>query len=233
VTVEGDPTGVTEAVPIERCYRETLSWTRHDVGVKGGVVVAGPDQLIDGAETIVRHEHPRWLFGRMVERLHPRRTLRLEIVDDVEIATGAVIGGDGFAFDMWDGRWYRFPHIGGVRIGSGTTIGANTCIDRGSLGDTVIGADCQIDNLVHVAHNVLMGRGVMVVAGTVIGGSAAIGDYAWLGMGCRIAEGVTVGAFAFIGAGAVVTKDVEPMAAIVGVNRRIELDPTVRPRLGY
>jgi UDP-3-O-[3-hydroxymyristoyl] glucosamine N-acyltransferase len=99
------------------------------------------------------------------------------IGDDAVIHAGVVIGADGLGFvqDV-DGTHLKFPQIGKVIIGSNVEIGANTCIDRGSLGDTEIGDGTKIDNLVQIAHNVKIGRRVMLAAQVGIAGSSIIGD---------------------------------------------------------
>ena len=80
------------------------------------------------------------------------------------IYTGARIGTDGFGFDFIDGKHQRVPQVGRVIIGNDVEIGSNTTVDRGAMGDTVIGDGCRIDNLSQIAHNDIMGRGCIVVA---------------------------------------------------------------------
>ena len=99
------------------------------------------------------------------------------IGDDTVIHSGVVIGADGLGFVQdSDRRHIKFPQIGIVRIGSDVEIGANTCIDRGSLGDTEIGDGTKIDNLVQIAHNVTIGKRVILAAQVGIAGSSTIGD---------------------------------------------------------
>ena len=74
----------------------------------------------------------------------------------------------------------HFPHIGGVLIEDDVYIGANACIDRGSLGDTIIGKGSKIDNLVHIAHNVNIGENVMIIANSMIAGSVNVGKNSWI-----------------------------------------------------
>ena len=76
--------------------------------------------------------------------------------------------------------YWRFPHIGGVEIEDRVEIGSNTCIDRGSIGNTIIGSGVKIDNLVHVAHNVVIGSNSIVIANSMIGGSTCIGSGVWV-----------------------------------------------------
>ena len=94
---------------------------------------------------------------------------------------GAVVGSEGFGF-VGSGRdRRRFPHIGGVRIGRDVEVGANSCIDRGALGDTIIGDRVKIDNLVQIGHNVWIGSGTVICGCVAIGGSARIGNDCVLG----------------------------------------------------
>jgi len=100
------------------------------------------------------------------------------------VHAGVVIGADGFGFAPSEGRWEKIPQIAAVRIGNDCEIGANTCIDRGALHDTVIGNGVKIDNLVQIGHNVRIGDHSIIVACAMIGGSTRIGS------GCAIAGGV-------------------------------------------
>ena len=139
------------------------------------------------------------------------------IAAGVRIGCNCTIGLPGFGYEKDDsGAYWRFPHLGGVRIEGDVEIGSNTCIDRGSLGDTVIGEGCKIDNLVHVAHNVVLGKNAVVIANTMIGGSVNIGAGVWVAPSVTIMNQATIGAGATLGLGAVVLKDVAAHQVIVG-----------------
>ena len=115
--------------------------------------------------------------------LHPRTTLYpgVHLGNRVTLHAGAVVGGDGFGY-IFDGREHvKFPQIGSVVIEDNVEIGANTTIDRGSLGVTRIGCGAKIDNLVQIAHNVEIGKGVVIAAQTGISGSTVIEDHAIIG----------------------------------------------------
>jgi UDP-3-O-[3-hydroxymyristoyl] glucosamine N-acyltransferase len=99
---------------------------------------------------------------------------------------GVVIGSDGFGMAWADGHWEKVPQLGSVRIGSDVEIGANTSVDRGALGDTVIEEGVKIDNQVQVAHNVVIGAHTAIAGCVGISGSARIGSY------CRLAGGVGI-----------------------------------------
>jgi len=126
--------------------------------------------------------------------LHPRVTLYAgaQIGDRVEIHSGAVIGADGFGYVFGEGRHWKFPQIGQVRIGDDVEIGANSCIDRGSLDDTEIGRDVKIDNLVQIAHNVRIGEHSVLAAQVGISGSSAIGKRVMMGGQAGIGDHCTI-----------------------------------------
>jgi UDP-3-O-[3-hydroxymyristoyl] glucosamine N-acyltransferase len=139
----------------------------------------------------------------------------VHIYDDVSIGervtihAGTVIGSDGYGYQRNEaGVLEKFPHIGGVVIEDDVEIGANTTIDRGSLGNTVIRERARVDNLVHVAHNVEIGADAAVIANTMIGGSTQIGAKAWIAPSVTLRDGIKVGAGATIGLAALVVKSV-------------------------
>lgn len=134
-------------------------------------------------------------------RLHPRVTLyaNARLAGGVELHSGVVIGGDGFGYVFGEGRHWKFPQIGTVKIGDDVEIGCNTAVDRGSLGVTSIAADVKIDNLVQVAHNVSIGEHSILVSQTGISGSSSLGagvilgGQVGLGDHCTLEDGVIVG----------------------------------------
>ena len=134
---------------------------------------------------------------------------------NVGIGAYSVIGKEGFGFDPQD-RSQRWNHRGRVVIKDGVEIGANTCIDRGVLTDTIIGENTKIDNLVHVGHGAVIGKNCIIVAGTVLGGSSRIGDNCFIGMNASIKDHVTIGDNVTVGMGAVVIKDVPDNQTVVG-----------------
>lgn len=106
--------------------------------------------------------------------------------------SGAVLGADGFGFANDRGAWIKVPQSGGVRIGDDVEIGANTCIDRGALGDTVIEDGVKIDNLVQVGHNVHIGAQTAVAGLTAFAGSSTIGRRCMIGGSSAIAGHLTI-----------------------------------------
>lgn len=97
------------------------------------------------------------------------------------VQSGTVIGGDGFGYANDKGEWVKIPQGGRVVIGDRVEIGANTCIDRGAIDDTIIESNVIIDNLCQVAHNVKIGYGTAVAGGTTFAGSVTIGKYCIIG----------------------------------------------------
>jgi len=95
----------------------------------------------------------------------------------VRIHPGAVLGADGFGNAVEDGRWVKVPQLGGLVVGDDCEIGANTCIDRGALGDTVLEEDVRLDNLVQIGHNVHIGAHTAMAGCVGVAGSARIGRH--------------------------------------------------------
>lgn len=135
----------------------------------------------------------------------------------VRIGPNTTIGTDGFGYTRDEaGGLVPFPHLGRVVLDAGVHVGANACIDRGALGETRVGTGTRIDNLVHIAHNVRIGRDCAVIARAMIAGSVTVGDGAWVAPSASVLNGVTVGAGAVVGMGAVVLRDVPPGTTVVG-----------------
>jgi UDP-3-O-[3-hydroxymyristoyl] glucosamine N-acyltransferase len=146
-------------------------------------------------------------------RLFPNVTLYAgtELGRRVTVHSGARIGCDGFGYIFRNGSHEKIPHVGRCVVGDDVEIGANTTIDRGSVGDTVIGAGTKFDNLVHVAHNCRIGKhclfaaqvglagSVVVEDGSVLGGQVGVADHQTIGAGARVAA--QAGVFGTIPAG--------------------------------
>ena len=138
------------------------------------------------------------------------------INDGVVIGPGTVIGNSGFGFEMNNDGVIRMPHIGVVRIGKGSGIGSNCAIDRGSLQDTVIESSVMIDNLCHIAHNVYIGKRVIMAGQCGVSGSVTIGCDVQIGGQVGIAQHVSIGDGAFLTARSGVTKDVSANMQVAG-----------------
>lgn len=141
--------------------------------------------------------------------IYPNVTIRekVKIGRRVIVHSGAVIGSDGFGYVPEKGSHYKIPQVGGVIIEDDVEIGANACIDRGTVGNTVIGSGTKIDNLVQVAHNVKIGRNCIIVAQVGISGSVEIGNGAIIAGQVGIKDHVKIGAGAIVAAQAGVSGD--------------------------
>lgn len=134
----------------------------------------------------------------------------------VRLQAGAVIGSDGFGYEFVNGRHEKVPQVGNVVIGDDVEIGANATIDRARFSRTAIGAGTKIDNLVQVAHNVSLGRHVILCAQVGISGSTKLEDYVIVGGQAGIAGHLTIGAAAKIDAQSGVNHDLEPKSFVKG-----------------
>lgn len=138
------------------------------------------------------------------------------------IYSGARIGSDGFGyFQDNDGRNIKVPHYGGVIIGQDVEIGANTCIDRGTLDSTIIGDNVKIDNLCHIGHNCVIEGNNLIIAMSMLGGSAVVENNAYIAPGAVIMNQIHIGNNSLVGMGAVVTKDVENNSVVAGVPAKV------------
>ena len=111
---------------------------------------------------------------------------RVRLGKRVLIHSGAVLGADGFGIAMDHGRWIKVPQLGGVLVGDDCEIGANTTIDRGALGDTVLEEDVRLDNQIQVGHNVRIGAHTAMAGCSAVAGSASIGRHCLIGGGAGV-----------------------------------------------
>jgi len=141
-----------------------------------------------------------------------------KIGDNTIIRAHSVIGGQGYEFKRVDEGILSVEHAGGVIIGKNVEVQYNTCIDKGvyEWDNTVIGDNCKIDNLVHIAHGVKIGNNTMIVANSGIGGRVEIGNDTWIGFGVTITNGVKVGDESRANIGAVVTKSIPSKGSVTG-----------------
>jgi UDP-3-O-[3-hydroxymyristoyl] glucosamine N-acyltransferase len=140
----------------------------------------------------------------------------LQIGNRVIIHAGATIGSDGFGYVTEDGIHYKIPQVGSVIIGDDVEIGANSTIDRATLGNTVIKRGTKIDNLVQVAHNVTIGEHCFLIAQAGVAGSCTLGNYVVLAGQVGLNDHINIGDRAVVTAQSGVLKDVEPGQVMSG-----------------
>jgi UDP-3-O-[3-hydroxymyristoyl] glucosamine N-acyltransferase len=137
--------------------------------------------------------------------------------EDCILHAGVVIGADGFGFAPIDGRWEKIEQLGAVRIGNQVEIGANSCIDRGALEDTVIGNGVKLDNLVQIGHNVQVGDHTAMAGCVGVAGSAVIGAHCTLGGGAIVLGHLTLADGVHISAASVVMRSLSKPGQYSGV----------------
>jgi len=130
---------------------------------------------------------------------------------------GVVIGADGFGFAPIEGRWEKIEQLGAVRIGNHVEIGANSCVDRGALEDTVIGDGVKLDNLVQIGHNVQIGAHTAMAGCVGVAGSAVIGAHCTLGGGAIVLGHLTLADGVHISAASVVMRSINQPGNYSGV----------------
>lgn len=148
--------------------------------------------------------------------IYPRATIRERTLlgARVIIHSGVVLGADGFGFEVKDGRQEKIPQIGIVQVDDEVEIGANTTIDRARFGRTWIREGAKIDNLVQIAHNVVVGKHALIASQAGIAGSTRIGDYVMIGGQAGLVGHIEIGDRAILGAKAGVSKNVPPDSGI-------------------
>ena len=184
--------------------------------VEGGVSLGdgtriGPHAVIGAGATV----------GRECV-IHSQATLYAGVVlgDRCVIHSGARIGKEGFGFVWLDGGHRRLPQVGGCVLGDDVEVGCNTTIDRGSIGDTLIGDGTKIDNLVQLGHNDRIGQHVTLISQVGISGSTTVGDGAVLAGQAGVGGHLSIGAGAKVGGQAGVTADVPAGAVYSGYPAR-------------
>lgn len=145
------------------------------------------------------------------------------LLQDVEVGrfcilhSGAVLGADGFGFG-WDGsRRVKIPQVGGVRLGDEVEVGANTAIDRATMGETVVGTGTKLDNLIQVGHNVRIGDHSVIAGHTAFGGSSSLGSRSMVGGHVAITDHAAIGDDVMIAGRSGVTNDVKEPGQYFGL----------------
>lgn len=153
-------------------------------------------------------------------RLAPRVTIgdHCEIGERCILHSGVVIGADGFGFaPRPDESWEKIEQLGAVRIGDDVEIGANTCIDRGALDDTVIEDGVKLDNLIQIGHNVRIGKHTAMAGNAGVAGSATIGAYCSVGGGAVILGHLKIADHVHISASTTVTRSISEPGLYTGM----------------
>lgn len=150
--------------------------------------------------------------------IYPQVSIREDccIGESCIIHNGVVIGADGFGFLLMDGIQQKIPQVGNVVIHNHVEIGANSCIDRATLGSTIIGEGTKIDNLVQVGHNTVVGKHSILCAQVGLAGSTIVGDYVYLAGQVGAAGHITIGSQAMVGAQSGISGDVPAGARYFG-----------------
>lgn len=141
---------------------------------------------------------------------------RCQVGANCIIHSGTVIGSDGFGFLLGKDNNEKIPQIGAVEIGDHVELGANCVLDRASLDMTVIGSGTKFDNFVHIAHSVRIGKNCIILAGTVIGGSAEIGNGTMISGNVTINDHCKIGVDCQVVGGSVVYEDMPPGTTVMG-----------------
>ena len=151
-------------------------------------------------------------------RVYPNVTVRegTEIGDRVIIHSGTVIGSDGFGYETSKGMHMKIPQLGSVCIEDDVEIGANVCIDRGRFQKTLVGKGTKIDNLVQIAHNVVIGPHSIIISQAGISGSTEIGRNVIIAGQAGLVGHIRIGDESVIGAGAGVTKSLPNKSVVLG-----------------
>jgi UDP-3-O-[3-hydroxymyristoyl] glucosamine N-acyltransferase len=142
---------------------------------------------------------------------------RSRIGHRVTIHAGTVIGSDGYGYVLDRGQHRKILHAGNVVLHDDVEIGANAAIDRGALGSTVIGQGTKIDNLVHIAHNVVIGRHCLILGQVGFGGSTHVGDYTVVASQAGVADHLEIGAQVVIAAKAGVMRNIPDGLKVLGI----------------
>lgn len=168
----------------------------HNVVLEEGVKIG--NNVVIGANTIIKKD-----------------TI---LKNNLVIGCNNTIGGVGFGYEKNKQDEFEFiPHIGNVVICDGVEIGNNTCIDRAVIGSTVIGENVKIDNLVHIAHGVKIGKNSLIIANSMIAGSVEIGENVWVSPSVSIIQKSVIEDNSLVGMGSVVIKNVEKGSIVAGV----------------
>lgn len=186
----------------------------------GPNVVIGPDVRIGARSVLLGGNH----IGRGTQlgddvTLHPGVIIysRCKLGHRVSVHSGTIIGADGFGYSFDEGKHRKILQVGDVVIGNDVEIGANSAIDRGALGSTEIGEGTKLDNFVHLAHNVKVGKHSIIMGQVGIAGSTTVGDYTVVASQTGIAGHLAIGSQVTIGAKSGIMRDIPDKSKVLGV----------------
>ena len=215
---------IVTADPYAYFARATQWWKAHQQGQKPSGV--HPSAVVDASATVHASAYigPQCVVdaGAVIGAdtvLKSRVTVGQGCVvgERCIVHPGVVIGADGFGFAPSAGRWEKIEQLGAVRIGNDVEIGANTCIDRGALDDTIIEDGVKIDNLVQIAHNVHIGAHTVIAGNTGIAGSARIGRHCQIGGAANILGHLTIADGTVISPTSMVTRSLPKAGFYTGI----------------
>lgn len=154
--------------------------------------------------------------------IHMNASVRERCVlgERVILQPNAVIGSDGFGFELVDGRQQKVPQVGIVILEDDVEIGSNSCIDRARFGSTVIGEGTKIDNLVQIAHNVKIGKHCLIVSQSGVAGSSKLGDHVTIAAQAGVAGHLEIGDHVVLAGRAGATKSIASPGAYMGMPAR-------------
>ena len=204
--------------------RLTQLWRKQSSGVK--LVGVHSSAVVDSAADVHESAYvgPLCVVERGA-RIGPDTVLksRVTVGEDCQVGarcilhSGVVIGADGFGFAPNGSQWEKIEQLGAVRIGDDVEIGANTCIDRGALQDTIVEDGVKLDNLIQIGHNVRVGRNTAMAGCVGVAGSATIGPNCTIGGGAVVLGHLTLAEGVHISAATVVTKSIAKPGQYTGV----------------
>lgn len=193
------------------------AWVSIEANIDETIVSIGPTAVIEAGASLGREVYigPGCVVGSGVSigddsQLVANVTLctGTRLGEGVIIHPGAVIGSDGFGNANDAGKWVKVPQIGGVIIGNGVEIGANTTIDKGALEDTVIGDGVKLDNQIQIAHNVKIGEHTAIAGCVGVAGSTRIGRYCMIGGAVGIAGHLELVDYVHVTGGSIVLQSI-------------------------
>lgn len=219
-----DITGVSQHL---NAKKGDIAWTsdKNFRGFNGSMLLIPEDGL--SITNSVLCKHPRLAFIKVLQKffhkpdeyISEQNTIIKNTLfgHSVTIGSNCVIGTEGFGHGKDEnGIWQRFPHFGMVIIGDNVEIGSSVNIQRGTIGDTIIGNNVRIWHQTNIGHNVSVGHKAVILNGAILCGGVTVGEGSWISPGAIIKNQIKIGAGSLIGLGAVVLKDVPDKTIVAG-----------------